>query len=46
VQAAMPEDTKKKENTEKEISYLIKNKEQMQYAKFRAQGLFVGSDDV
>jgi len=43
VQARMPEDPKKKENAEKEIAYLIKNKERMQYAEFRAQGLFVGS---
>lgn len=42
-QARMPEDPKKKENAEKEIAYLIKNKERMQYAEFRAQGLFVGS---
>ncbi len=42
-QAKMPEDPKEKENAEKEIAYLIKNKERMQYAEFRAQGLFVGS---
>ena len=42
-QARMPEDPKKKENAEKEIAYLIKNKQRMQYAAFRAQGLFVGS---
>jgi hypothetical protein len=39
----MPEDPKKKENADKEIAYLIKRKQQMQYAEFRAQGLFVGS---
>jgi hypothetical protein len=39
----MPEDPKKKENAEKEIAYLIKRKQQMQYAEFRDQGLFVGS---
>ena len=42
-QARMPEDPKKKEKAEKEIAYLIKNKERMQYTEFRAQGLFVGS---
>jgi hypothetical protein len=42
-QARMPEDPKKKEKAEKEIAYLIKNKERMRYAEFRAQGLFVGS---
>jgi len=42
-QARMPEDPKKKENADKEIAYLIKNIQRMQYAEFRAQGLFVGS---
>ena len=39
----MSDDPKKKENAEKEIAYLTKNKERMRYAEFRAQGLFVGS---
>ncbi len=42
-QARMPEDPEKNENAEKEIAYLMKNKERMRYAEFRAQGLFVGS---
>ena len=42
-QARMPEDPEKKENAEKEIAYLMKNKQRMRYAEFRAQGLFVGS---
>ena len=42
----MPEDPNKKENADKEIAYLIKRKERMQYAEFRAQGLFVGSGVV
>ncbi len=39
----MPDDPEKNEEVEKEIAYLIKNKERMRYDKFRAQGLFVGS---
>lgn len=42
-QKRMSDDPKKKENAEKEIAYLTKNKERMRYAEFRAQGLFVGS---
>lgn len=42
-QARMPEDPKKKDNAEKEIAYLTKNKERMRYAKFRDRGFFIGS---
>jgi hypothetical protein len=42
----MPDDPEKNEEVEKEIAYLIKNKERMRYDKFRAQGLFVGSGVV
>jgi hypothetical protein len=45
-QAKMPEDPTNTENAQKEIAYLIKNKQRMQYAEFRAQGLFVGSGVV
>ena len=31
----MSDDPKKKENAEKEIAYLTKNKERMRYAEFR-----------
>ncbi len=41
-----PDDLEKNEEVEKEIAYLIKNKERMRYDKFRAQGLFVGSGVV
>ena len=41
-----PDDPEKNEEVEKEIAYLIKNKERMRYDKFRAQGLFVGSGVV
>jgi hypothetical protein len=45
-QQNMPDDPEKNEEVEKEIAYLIKNKERMRYDKFRAQGLFVGSGVV
>lgn len=35
--------TETREKAEKEIAYLMKNKERMRYDAFRAQGLFVGS---
>ena len=44
-QKRMSDDPKKKENAEKEIAYLTKNKERMRYAEFRAQGLFVLRSD-
>ncbi|MFQ5853847.1 MAG: ISKra4 family transposase [Candidatus Binatia bacterium] len=42
----LPDHPKKNEEAEKEIAYLIKNKDRMRYADFRAQGLFVGSGVV
>ena len=38
-----PMTRRRSEEVEKQIAYLIKNKERMRYDKFRAQGLFVGS---
>jgi hypothetical protein len=39
----LPKDPEAKKKAETEIHYLEKNKEHMRYARFRAQGLFVGS---
>ena len=45
-QVTTPEDPTKKEKADKEIAYLIKNKQRMRYAEFRRQGLFVGTGVV
>ncbi len=45
-QHVMPHDPDRKEKAAKEIAHLLKNKERMRYAAFRAQGLFVGSGVV
>ena len=39
----LPADPDLKKAAEGEIQYLVKNKNRMRYAEFRAQGLFVGS---
>jgi hypothetical protein len=45
-QQNLPQDAEGKKKAETEIHYLQKNVEYMRYAKFRAQGLFVGSGVV
>ena len=45
-QQQLPRDPEAKKKSETEIHYLQKNKEYMRYAKFRSQGLFVGSGVV
>jgi hypothetical protein len=45
-QQQLPRDPEAKKKSEREIHYLQKNKEYMRYAKFRSQGLFVGSGVV
>jgi len=45
-QQQLPRDPEAKKKSETEIHYLEKNKEYMRYAKFRSQGLFVGSGVV
>jgi len=42
----LPDDPELKKTAEVEIQYLDKNKQRMRYAKFRAEGLFVGSGVV
>lgn len=42
----LPLDPDEKQKAQQEIAYLEKNKDRMRYAKFRAQGLFVGSGVV
>jgi hypothetical protein len=45
-QQQLPRDPEAKNRSQTEIHYLQKNKQYMQYATFRAQGLFVGSGVV
>jgi hypothetical protein len=42
----LPADLESRKKATKELAYLGGNKERMRYAKFRAQGLFVGSGVV
>lgn len=42
----LPADSESRKKAAKELAYLRGNKERMRYAKFRAQGLFVGSGVV
>ncbi len=42
-QGLLPKDPKAGKDTRREIGYFEKNKDRMRYARFKAQGYFVGS---